>query len=159
MPIIRTRKSRARHFTPPPDLLYAGNHEHPKTPSRCGVLWAKAFAQKLGITITQETIREVTGIAPRVQTRILASRQARTLHNQPDLGPDPRGKKRSLTRLDTAAIASYADDSQVSLDDRGKPWLDLAEDAGVNLSQTYHFKPPGYRTIEPQSVQRACASG
>ena len=65
---ITVRKSRARHFTPPPDLLHAGEHLHPKTPSRCGVLWAKAFAQKLGITISQETVREVTGIAPRIQT-------------------------------------------------------------------------------------------
>jgi hypothetical protein len=74
MPLISTRKSRARYFPPPPDLLYTGNYIHPKTPSRCGVLWAKSFVQKLGITISQETIREVTGIAPRVQIRILASR-------------------------------------------------------------------------------------
>ena len=63
---ITVRKSRARYFTPPPDLLHAGEHLHPKTPSRCGVLWAKAFIQKLGITISQETVREVTGIASHV---------------------------------------------------------------------------------------------
>jgi hypothetical protein len=121
MPPMRSRRPRARHFTPPPDLLHTSDHSHPKTPSRCGVLWAKAFAQKLGITIPQETVREVTGIAPRVQTRILASNQVRTLHNQPDSGPDPRGRKRGITRTETAAIALYLDDENVLLNNKGKP--------------------------------------
>jgi hypothetical protein len=43
----------------------------------------------------------------------------------------------------------------VPLDDRGKPWLDIAEEAGVSLPKTYHFKPPGYRTLQPQCIQRA----
>jgi hypothetical protein len=52
---IRTRKSRARHFTPP-DLKHTQKLKHPRTPSRCGVLWAKAFSQELGITIKQDII-------------------------------------------------------------------------------------------------------
>ncbi|OCK96423.1 uncharacterized protein K441DRAFT_46308 [Cenococcum geophilum 1.58] len=50
MPPIRTRKSRARPFTPPPDLLKSIGH--PKTPQRCGVIWAKLFSQKLRIPIS-----------------------------------------------------------------------------------------------------------
>ena len=112
--------------------------------------------QELKIQVPQEVVQEVTGVAPRVQTRILASKQPRTRHNQPDSGPDPRGQKRAITRSETAAIAAYTDDASVPLDDRGAPWLDLAEASGVQLPQTYHHKPPGYWTIEPQSVQKAC---
>ena len=128
---IRSRKSRARHFTPPPDLLHLDERTHPKTPSRCGVLWAKAFSQELGIPIPQSLVRKVTGIAKRNQSRILASKQPRTLYNQPDSGPDPRGRKRCFTRSDTSTIADYLDDSTTSLDDKGAPWLDIAKEAGV----------------------------
>jgi hypothetical protein len=116
---INTRKSRARHFTPPSDLAeYVGQA---KTPQRSGVFVARTLAQKLGIPISQELVREVTGVAPRIQSRILASKQLRTLHNQPDSGPDPRGRKRALRRSDTAAIADYLDDETVPLDERGAP--------------------------------------
>jgi hypothetical protein len=153
---IRSRKSRARHFTPPPDLLHLDERTHPKTPSRCGVLWAKAFSQELGIPIPQSLVRKVTGVAERVQPRILASKQVRTRHNQPNSGPDPRGRKRALTRTETAAISSYLDDSTTSLNNKGKPWLDIAEDAGVILPTTTHFKPAGSRTITARTVQHSC---
>ena len=38
------------------------------------------------------------------------------------------------------------------------PWLSIAENASVTIPKTLHFKPPGVRDIEPQSVQRACRS-
>jgi hypothetical protein len=119
MPPIRTRKSRARHFTPPPDLSFSEGQI--KTPQRCGVLYAKIFAQELNIPIPQELVRKVTGVAPRIQSRILSSKEARTRHNQPDSGPDPRGRKRVLTRNNTAVITNYLDDSTTSLDDKGAP--------------------------------------
>jgi hypothetical protein len=150
----RVRPSVARHFTPPIELSQSNGHA--KTPQRSAVLAIKLVAQELKIQIPQELVQKVTGVAPRIQTRILASKQPRTRHNQPDSGPDPRGQKRAITRSDTAAIAAYADDASVPLDNRGAPWLDLAEASGVQLPQTYHIKPPGYRTIEPQSVQKAC---
>jgi hypothetical protein len=100
----------------------------------------------------------VTGVPPRGQTRILASKQARTLYNQPDSSPDPRGGKRALTRQDTSAIADYTDDGTIPLSDRGAPWLDIAMEAGVTLPETYHFKPPGMRTVTTRAVQRACKS-
>jgi hypothetical protein len=150
----RPRKPRARHFTPPIELSFSEGQI--KTPQRCAVLAAKAFAQELCIPISQELVRKVTGVPPRNQTRILASKQVRTRHNQPDSGPDPRGKKRGLTRTDTVAIAEYLDDSAVSLYDKGKPWQDIAEEAGIKLPQTLHFKPLGLRTINPKPIQRAC---
>ncbi len=153
---IQSRKSRARHFTPPPDLLHEGKQKHPKTPSRAGVFWAKAFSQELGIPIPQSLVQKLTKVPPRVQTRILASGQVRTIHNQPDSGPDPRGRKPALAKSDIVAIGNYLDDSGISLDEKGLPWLDIAENAGVELPKTTHFKPPGLRTVEGEAVQRAC---
>jgi hypothetical protein len=79
--VYKSRKSRARHFTPPPDLIHSNDQKHPKTPSRAGVLWAKAFLQELGIPFDQDLVYRVTGVPGRVQTRILASKQVRTRHN------------------------------------------------------------------------------
>ena len=112
---IRSRKSTSRHFTPPPDLSLSEGQA--KTPQRCGVLFAKLYSQELGIPIPQSIVRKVTSVVPCTQTRILASKQARTLHNRPDLGPDPRERKRALARSDTSAIGDYLDDDSVSLDD------------------------------------------
>jgi hypothetical protein len=151
---IRSRKSRARHFTPPPDLSFSEGQA--KTPQRCGVLFAKLYSQELGIPIPSSLVQKVTGVAPRTQSRILCEKQARTLHNRPDSGPDLRGRKRCLTCSETSAISDYLDDSTTSLDDKGAPWLDIAESAGVKLPETAHFKPPGNRTINPKAVRQAC---
>jgi hypothetical protein len=150
----KPRTGRGRHLTPPPDLSISQGQA--KTPQRCGVLYAKLYSQEMGISIPQSIIRKVTGVPERNQSRILASKQPRTCHNQPDSGPDPRGRKRAFTRLDTSAISDYLDDYTVSLDDKGLPWLDIAEQAGVDLPETFHFKPPGLRTVSTQTLQRAC---
>jgi hypothetical protein len=100
----------------------------------------------------------VTGVPSRTQTRILASKQVRTLHNEPDSGPDPRGRNRTFTRSDTSAITDYLDDETVPLDDRGKGWLDIAQGAGVILPETTHFKPYGKRTVNSHTLQEACKS-
>ncbi|PQE16460.1 hmg box protein [Rutstroemia sp. NJR-2017a WRK4] len=153
MPPIRARRSRARYRTPPPDLVA---EKQPQTPQRAGVFWAYQYAYALGITIDRATIRQVTGVSERSQSNILHSNRARTLHNQVDKGPDPRGRKRVLTRSDTAAIADYLDDPTTSLDAKGAPWQDLAIAAGVEFSSTQHFKPPGIRTLDAKAIRRAC---
>ena len=127
-----------------------------QSPGRACVIFAKLLYQKTGIKITRKDIRQTLGIPERDQARIVASKQVRTCHNVPDSGPDPRGQNRALTRNETAAIADYTDGGTVPLDDRGAPWQDLAEASGVILPETYHFKPPGYRTVEGQSIQKAC---
>ncbi|KAF4626488.1 hypothetical protein G7Y89_g11671 [Cudoniella acicularis] len=139
-----SRAARARHLTPPPELLHEGP-EQVKTPHRAGVLYAKLYAQELSIEISTETIRKVTGVARRIQGRILASKRVRTRHNAVDKGPDPRGRKPLLSRSETATIAAYLNDPSTSLDDKGKPWLDIAEDAGIEL-----------RTECTRTVRRAC---
>jgi hypothetical protein len=98
----------------------------------------------------------LTGVPERIQSRILALKQPRTLHNEEDKGPDPRGRKRGLKRSDTAAIAVYLDDSDLSLNDKRAPWQDIAEVVGINLLQTTHFKPPGLRTIDIRLIRHAC---
>lgn len=149
-----SRKSRARPITPPPDIVHKGNKKHPETPSRCLVYAAKLYSQALGIPISKSIVRTVSGVPERVQTRILASNSARTLRNQE--GPDPRGRKRGLTRQDTVGIDAYLDDDNVHQDDKGKPWRDIARDAGIILPETTHFKPPGKRTLNNLAIQKAC---
>jgi hypothetical protein len=61
-----------------------------------------------------------------------------------------------ITQTETAAIADYLDDDAIPLDEKGKPWTDIAEAAGVVLPQTFHFKPPGHCTIKPEAIQIAC---
>jgi hypothetical protein len=152
--IIKVRKSEARPYTPPEALF--DDAQELKTPQRSGVLWAKLFSQHLGIPINQSDIQAVKKVPPRSQTRILASKNPRTLQHLLDSGPNPHGRKRALTRADTAAIADYLDDPTTSLNQRGAPWLDIAEAAGVDLPKTEHIKPLGKRVVEPQSVLRAC---
>lgn len=152
--VIKVRKFRGRPTTPPAALFEDSGHI--STPQRSGVLWAKQFSQHLGIPISREIIEAVTKVPVRSQARILSSKQPRTLHKQPDLGPDPRGRKRSLTRSDTAAIAAYLDDPTTTLDQKAQPWLEIAESAGVQLPYTHHFKPEGQRIVEPQIIQQAC---
>jgi len=155
MPTIHTRRSRARHYTPLAELITTPDKQI-TTLQRCGVYYARLFARRLNITIPSAIVREITGVPPRNQSRILAEKTVRTCHNQVDKGPDPRGRKRALLRSDTRAIADYLSDSEPDIDARGKPWLDIAEAAGVQLPNTYHFNPPGYRTIDPKTIQQSC---
>jgi hypothetical protein len=99
-------------------------------------------------------VEGVTKIQLRTQSYILSTNYVRTLHNVVGSGPDLRGRKRVFSRSDTAAIVSYLDNPSTSFNDKAKLWLDLAEDSGVILSEITHFKPPGKRTVEPQSIQR-----
>jgi len=147
---IKARKSRAAHYTPPPNLKRTDDQKQLKTPQRCSVFWAKVFGEALGIKIDQKLVHKVTGAVSRNQTRILASREIRTVYNQE--GVDPRGRKRALTRSDTAAIGRYLDDETVPLRDRGRPWINVAQNAGVDLPNTIHFKPPGTRIVNPEAI-------
>jgi hypothetical protein len=110
------------------------------------------FERELGIFIPLSTIRKVTGVTERSQSRILASKQLRTFYNQPDSGPNLRGRKRAILQLETAVISKFLNDASVLLNNRGKPWLDIVTDASVTLLQTTHFKLPGLCTVSLQTV-------
>jgi hypothetical protein len=79
-------------------------------------------------------------------------KQVRTLHNTVDKGPDPRGRKRALKRSDIVAIADYLNDPYTTLDDKGVPWVDIAEEAGVELPKIVHFKPAGRRLVNLKTI-------
>ena len=150
----KVQKALVRQYTPPPDLA---NYEgQAKTPQRAAIFALRAFAQKRKIKITREEIHEISGVATRIQSRILASKQLRTHHNRPDSGPDNRGRKRALTRSETAAIASYCEDESIPLDDRGAPWPTIAREAGVDIPSTYHFKTDSYEPVNSRFIRLAC---
>jgi hypothetical protein len=65
MPPIRTRKRRARHFTPPPNLC-PENEGHALTPRHAGVFWAKVFGQEMGKAIPITIVEKVTKLSARV---------------------------------------------------------------------------------------------
>jgi hypothetical protein len=55
--VRKARKSRARYYTPPPDLIsYEGQA---KTPQRAGVLYAKLFSQALNVPIPTSVVIEL----------------------------------------------------------------------------------------------------
>jgi hypothetical protein len=149
--VRKARKSRAQYYTPPPDLVsYEGQA---KNPQRARVLYAKLFSQALNVPIPSLLVQQIIGVAEHNQSQILKSKQARTLYNIVDKGPDPRGRKRAFLCSDTLAIAKYLDNDSVPLDDKGDPWLNIAEEVGVDLPQTFHFKPPGLQTVQTQTLQ------
>lgn len=154
MPPIRTRKRRARHYTPPPDLC-PQNEGHASTPRRAGVFWAKVYSQATGINIPTSVIESVTRIPPRTQSHILSTNHVRTTHNIEDSGPDPRAPKPAFTKSDTSAIFDYLVHPLTHIDDKGKPWQDIVVDAGVDLPQTRHFKPPGLWDMNPKGIQQS----
>ena len=150
----KTPKKLARQYTPPPDLA---NYEgQAKTPQRSSVFALRALARRKKLKITREDIHEITGVAPRIQSRILASKQLRTHHNHPDSGPDNRGRKKALTRAETAAIASYCEDESIPLDDRGASWSSIAVEAGVSLPSTYHSKTDSFEPLNSDSIRLQC---
>jgi hypothetical protein len=73
----RTRKSRARYYTPPPE--FTTREGHAETPHRSAVIAIKLVFQEVGLPLNQDIIQKVTTIPPRSQTQILASKQVRDL--------------------------------------------------------------------------------
>jgi hypothetical protein len=67
-----------------------------------------------------------------------------------------RGTRNGKLIHDTSTISDYLDDPKIPLKNKGQPWLSLAHNSGVEVPETWYFKPPGYRIIEPQTYQRAC---
>ena len=154
---IRSRKAQkqlTRHHTPPLDLTdYEGQA---KTPQRSAVFALRAFAQQRGIKITREDIHKVCGVPTRNQSRILASKQLRTHYNQPNSGPDNRGRKRALKQSETAAIGAYCNDESIPLDNRGAPWPTIARDTSVPLPLIYHSKTDSNEPLNSDTIRLSC---
>jgi hypothetical protein len=80
-------------------------------------------------------------------------KQVRTLHNTVDKGPDPHSQKQALKQSNTATIADYLKDPNKTINNKGAPWIDIVEEAGVELPKTVHFKPLGIHLLSTQSIQ------
>ncbi|TVY89446.1 hypothetical protein LAWI1_G004083, partial [Lachnellula willkommii] len=163
MPPIRTGRRGYRLRTPPLELQpkIPGNQPY-RTPHRSTVfachLMAEACGSQPGSKDTKEAIHKVFKIAPSSQEKILGSGEVRSLHNQPDLGPDPRGRPKAIPSQDTSAIGDFLDDPNLPLDRRSQPWRDLAEDAGGNeLSNLKRSKQAAKKTkaLLAQSAKRS----
>ena len=74
-------------------------------------------------------------------------------YNWLNSGPNLMGRKRVLIQTETAAISSYFNNSIISLNNKGKPWLDIVENASIILLITIHFKPAGSCIIIIRTVQ------
>ena len=57
-------------------------------------------------------------------------------------------------KQDTSAVADYINDPNVSAEDKGKLWQEVAVAAGVDLPNTTHFKPTREAPICEQSLIR-----
>ncbi|TVY53541.1 hypothetical protein LCER1_G004484, partial [Lachnellula cervina] len=160
MPPNRRGRHNKRPLTPPEGFQLPERNQPYRTPHRSAVfalhLMAEAMGARPGSKDTKEAIHKVIGVTGRTQTDILHSGEVRSLYNQPDLGPDPRGRPRAIPHQDTSAIGDFLDDENLPLERRSQPWRDLAEDAGVELPKTTHFKPLGKRIVEPQTIQTSC---
>jgi hypothetical protein len=122
------------------------------------VFLCKEIAFQKNVQITQEEVREYTGVPPRRQTEILKSKEVRMLHQSLEpQEPDPRAQHRCITRQQTRAIYDYLTDESIPARQRCKPWADVFLAAtGDVLPQTLHHKPFGYRDLEPKTIQIYC---
>ena len=93
----KKRKSRARPYTPPSEFQHTNKKGHIKTPARFAIIGFKLLEQLTGNPISCELVQKVTSVASRSQSRVISSHEARTCHNIPDSGPDPRERKKALT--------------------------------------------------------------
>ncbi|KAF8862050.1 hypothetical protein BDZ45DRAFT_671357 [Acephala macrosclerotiorum] len=154
MPARRAYKCRQKHYTPPPEIKWESGHV--STSQKTAIIIAKCIEQKCDIKISRDVLKDITNLDHRVQSQIIKEKQVRTFHNRSDNGPETRGRKRALTRRDTAAIGTFVEDDNVKKKDKAALWTDLADMAGVDLPKTKHFKPLGMREVDSQSIQRAC---
>ncbi|KAE9988994.1 hypothetical protein EG328_003310 [Venturia inaequalis] len=159
----RKKSQNPRSYTPPPDFKREeGVKDHIKTPQKSSLWTMKVLEEQYGLVITSDIKQAISGVLPRDQSTVFRNKESvRTLHNKPDSGPDPRGRKRVFTREDTRQIARYADGpiEEVSMEDKSAPWQTITEDAGVPLLQTLHKNEYGqftvWRDVEPQTIARS----
>jgi hypothetical protein len=129
-------KSRARPITPPSSLLKVQGHA--ETPQKSAIFAIKYFCQIRGIVApTTAELQLITGVAPRNQLNIVRTNDCRTRHNQVTKGPDPRGRKRTVSEVATAQVVDYLTDPSKSLKEKSQPWLNIVDAAGAKVDTSY----------------------
>src|SRR5436305_2465429 len=83
------------HYFEPTEPL---KHDH--TPTKAAVLSTISYLEDHHLPFEKRDIFRYFDVPKRTGFRWTAKNEPRRLHNRPDLGPDPRGRKRKLTRDD-----------------------------------------------------------
>lgn len=116
-------------------ILPYDQHEsgkHYTTPQTSRMIGGIELANHLGVKGKKEEIFKYYGFSHTAGYRALAGREAhseRRLHNAPDAGPDPRGRKSKLTREDLRKMEEWIE--QQDAQGRSATWKNLAKEAGV----------------------------
>jgi hypothetical protein len=87
------------------ELTESQKHDH--TPKKAAVLSTISYLNDHHMRLRKREVFQYFDIPERTGFRWTAKNEPRRLHNRPDLGPDPRGRKRKLTRDDLRKMEDF----------------------------------------------------
>jgi hypothetical protein len=103
--------------------------KHDHTPQKAAVLGTIHYLQDHHIPISKKEIFHYFNVPKRTGFRWVKENEPRRLHNHPDSGLDPRGRKRKLTREDLQAMEDIL---MGGFHCRVLNWRQLATAAGIS---------------------------
>jgi len=103
--------------------------KHDHTPQKAAVLGTLVYLHDHYIRVPKEDVFHYFNVPPRTGYRWTTKSEPRRLHNRPDSGPDPRGRKRKLTRED---LRTMKDILAGGFQNRVLNWRQLATAAGIS---------------------------
>jgi len=106
-----------------------GPRKHFSTPKKAAVLGTLHYLQDHHIRVRKEDVFRYFNISRRTGFYWAVENEPRRLHNHPDSGPDPRGRKRKLTRED---LQKMEDILMGGFEWRVLNWQQLATAAGIS---------------------------
>jgi hypothetical protein len=121
-----------RPLTPPSFLDAITAQKHKNTPTRAAILGVLHFCRQRGFKATLPDIASSFNVSTRTIQRIEASHEARTTHNIPDSGPDPRGRRRKFTLQDAQGVTNFLEEQ--SFEGRQRSWKTIAFEAGYEVT-------------------------
>ena len=81
--------------------------KHDHTPKKAAILGAVCYLEKNHIHRLKRDVFRHFDVSERTGFRWTTKNEPRRLHNRPDSGPDPRGRKRKLTRDDLRKMEDF----------------------------------------------------
>jgi len=81
--------------------------KHDHTPKKAAVLGAVSYLENHHMYLRKRAVFQHFDIPKRTGFRWTAKNEPRRLHNRPDSGPDPRGRKRKLTHDDLQKMEDF----------------------------------------------------
>ena len=116
-------------FRPPPSFETTKLLKHDHTPQRAAVLGTLSYLRDYHIYTCKKDVFHYFNIPKRTGYRLLIKNESHRLHNHPKSGPDPRGRKRKLTREDLQKIEDIL---MNGFEWRVLNWRQLATAAGIS---------------------------